>query len=49
VECRGVQKHTYEKQKMQQKELAHIKCKFKKNKHDLMNIDEEEKFQKKEK
>jgi hypothetical protein len=35
VESRGVQKHTYKKQKMQQKEFAHIKCKLKKKKKTL--------------
>ncbi len=35
--------------KMQQKELAHIKCKIKKKTHNLMSIEEEKKFQKKEK
>jgi hypothetical protein len=49
VESRGVQKHTYKKKKMQQKELAHIKCKIKKKTHNLMSIEEEKKFQKKEK
>jgi hypothetical protein len=49
VEIRGVQKHTYTKNKCNKIELANIKCNLKKKKHNLMNIEEEKKFQKKEK